>query len=144
MGFALHSDLESVKETKAKGGLSTYHLNFANPLPGWARFLLLEPSSVTVDVGFDKKGTFSVQNAPQIKDEILGQNPWFRGIFDTASDAINAWDHPSPSNVLGLVKDAALIGGATYLGGALGGGSYIGGAVGLALSPVLVHAVDSI
>ncbi len=132
-GHDLTSDVKEVKENKLPDGNHVYSVKVSHPLPSFARFVLMQPDNISVDVELDANGNPKVTNQKQIMDDALGRNPIVRGTIDELTDVAKAFSHPSLGSVGSALKDVAITGGATALAGPLG---FLGG-------QAIVHQFDS-
>jgi polyhydroxybutyrate depolymerase len=132
-GHDLTSDVKEVKESKLPDGNHLYSIKISHPLPSFARFVLMQPDNISVNVELDAQGNPKVTNQKQIMDDALGRNPVVRGTIDEITDLGKAFSHPSLGSVGNALKDVAITGGATALAGPLG---FLG-------AQAIVHEFDS-
>jgi polyhydroxybutyrate depolymerase len=133
LGQDITSSINQVTESKAIDGNHIYSVKVSHPLPSIARFILMQPSDISVKVELDSQGNPKVINQNEIMDDALGRNPLVRGVIDEGTDITRAVTNPSLSSVGNALKDVAITGSATLLGGRLG----------FALAPAIVHELDS-
>ncbi|MBS1957133.1 MAG: hypothetical protein JST89_23285 [Cyanobacteria bacterium SZAS-4] len=134
LGHDVISDIKQVTETTGADGNHIYSVKVSHPLPAFARFILMQPDNISVDVELDEQGTPKVVNQDQIMDDALGSNPLVRGVIDEGTDVTKAVTNPSLGSMGNVLKDVAITGGATFLAGRLG----------FALAPAIIHEVDSL
>lgn len=133
-GHDLTSDIKQVTESTGADGNHVYSVKVSHPLPSFARFILMQPDNISVNVELDQLGNPKVVNQDQIKDDALGRNPLVRGVIDEGTDVTSAVTNPSVGSIGNVLKDIAITGGATFLAGRLG----------FALAPAIIHEVDSL
>ncbi len=133
-GHDVTSNIKQVTESTGVDGNHVYSVKVSHPLPSLARFILMQPENISVNVELDHLGNPKVVNQDQIMDDALGRNPLVRGVIDEGTDVTNAVTNPSLGSIGNVVKDIAITGGATFLAGRLG----------FALAPAIIHEVDSL
>ncbi|CAN5244687.1 hypothetical protein BH10CYA1_BH10CYA1_09240 [soil metagenome] len=134
LGHDVTSDIKQVTESRGADGNHIYSVKVSHPLPSFARFILMQPENISVNVELDALGNPKVVNQEQIMDDALGRNPLVRGVIDEGTDVTNAVTNPSLGSIGNVLKDVAITGGATFLAGRLG----------FALAPAIIHQVDSL
>lgn len=132
-GQDVTSNINQITESTGFDGNHIYSIKVSHPLPSFARFVLMQPSDISVKVELDSQGNPKVINQTEIMDDALGRNPIVRGVIDEGTDVTRAIASPSLGSVGNALKDVAITGGATLLAGRLG----------FALAPAIVHEIDS-
>lgn len=126
-----------------------YRIKADNPLPKWARIVMMSDSQIPVEFKLGEYGNASILNEREIKNAALGVNPVTRGYIDTGTHFHNLYNSPSWSSGLHVAKDIGIFGGTAY-------GSYrlaamklgMKGRLGVAaaatvfVAPAIIHGIE--
>lgn len=126
-----------------------YRIKAENPVPRWARIVMMSDSEIPVEFRLGEYGDTSILNEREVKNATLGVNPITRGYIDTGTHMYNLWNKPTLGSGLHVVKDLAIYGGTGY--GAyrlaalkLGTKGRIGAiaAAGLIVAPAIINGIE--
>jgi hypothetical protein len=139
----------SLNEQPLPNGGHQYQLSVSQPFPAWARFILMEPDHIPVDITFDSQGTPRVVDQNLIEDAVVGRNPLARGTFDEVDDIDQLVTYPSLHHFENVGKDVAITGAAMVAGRIVGsavpgGWTKLGMTVGFLAAPAIVDGVDKL
>lgn len=136
---SISTEIQQISESEKPDGNHVYSIKVSHPLPAFARFVLMQPKQINVNVELDKTGNPSIVDQSQLMDDVLGRNYLVRGTIDEGTDIVNAVKRPTLKNVSNGLKDVAITAATTYLGSRF---KLVGAAVGFVAAPVIIHELD--
>ncbi len=109
-------NLKELRDKTDRQGNHSYRFQFDSPVPAALRVALFVPQTVNVEMKVNTQDQLQVINEKEVKNDLLGFNPVFRGYLDTGMDLAAAVNSPSMSSVLNVQKDLSIVGGFALLG----------------------------
>ena len=151
LGRDLSVDVREASQKLDGDGNPYYKLKADNPLPKWARIIMMADKHVPVELRLKDSGDASILNESQIKNATIGVNPVTRGYIDIGTHVHNFYDRPTVGSGLHLAKDLGVFGGTGYGAYRLaakkcGGKGRVGAviATGLIVAPAVIHGIERI
>ncbi len=144
-GYNLDSKIQNITELPVgPNGVDgrIYRATMENPLPDWMRTVLFSPDQFNVDLKFDRTGNPAVVNRAQTERQLLGKNPFVRGLADEAQDFANLYNRPSLQNTFMVASDVGITGGLTYLAYRCGGTrAKMAATIGFLAAPIVIDFI---